>query len=444
MVRRILSVLIFISVLACSLQSGEIPTLEVGQDFVDSNVRLIVLDTLDLELSTFKFDSINTSASDRLLFGRFEDTYFGKVQASAYLELIAVVTENNIQPYDIPTDAELDSVALILGYDDYFYQDTTTTLQINVHSLLEEVIPEEDIFYNTSTLEFDSIPITSKTFFPEPFDEDSLHISIPFEFGLELFAKIQENEINDNEDLRDNLPGLALLPNENDNGSIIGFSRNQESTYLRFFYSVPGALEDEEEVLDLVINPSTSAPVAFHNVQAEAQDTVLGGLIEQEVELKSEDANDLSYIQSGTGFATKVTFPNIKSLYDIPGTGTILSALLQIKPLSASVTNETPLRDSLNISVIDVNNVISRELVAGAGLVRGVLIGEDEEFGTVLYEVPVGIFLDEKLTEQPETEDALVLFNENFNETVNRVVLQGEGNSDFRARIIITYAIYDE
>ena len=143
-------------------------------------------------------------------------------------------------------------------------------------------------------------------------------------------------------------------------------------------------------------------------------------------------------------FATKVTFPNIKTLYDIPGTGTILSALLQIKPLSSSVTDETPLRDSLNISVIDANNVITREIVTGAGLVQGVLVGENEEFGTVLYEIPVGIFLDEKLNEQPETEDALVLFSANFNETVNRVILQGEGNSDYRARIIITYAIYDE
>ena len=88
--------------------------------------------------------------------------------------------------------------------------------------------------------------------------------------------------------------------------------------------------------------------------------------------------------------------------------------------------------------------MITQEIRTGTGLVQGVLVGEEEEFGTVLYEIPVGIFLDQKLTEQPETESALVLFQENFNETVNGLVLQGERNQDFRARIIITYAIYDE
>ncbi|MEM8509206.1 MAG: DUF4270 family protein [Bacteroidota bacterium] len=436
--------LILMSIMACSLQSGDIPTLEVGQDFVDSDVRIIVLDTFDLQLSTFKFDSINTSASNRLLFGRFNDTYFGKVEASSYLELVAPVAESVTGPFDISTDAELDSVALILGYDAYFYQDTTKTLQINVHQLLEEVIPDEDVFYNTSTLKFDSIPITSKTFLPEPFDEDSVHVSIPFEFGREIFSKIQEDEINDNEDLRDNLFGFALVSNTNDDGSIIGFSKNEADTYLRFFYSIPGELEDEEEVLDLVINPSSISPVAFHTIKTETTDTDLIELTDQEVELRSKAADNLSFLQSGTGFATKITFPNIKTLFDIPGTGTILSAVLQIKPLSSSVTDLTPIRDTLNIAVLDVNNIITQEIRIGTGPVQGVIVGEDEEFGTVLYEIPIGIFLDEKLSEQPETESALVVFQQSFNETVNGIVLQGEEHPDFRARIIITYAIYDE
>ena len=147
---------------------------------------------------------------------------------------------------------------------------------------------------------------------------------------------------------------------------------------------------------------------------------------------------------SGTGFATKVTFPNIKTLFDIPGTGTLLSAQLQLEPLKESITDVTPLRDSLSIAVIDVNNIIIEEIRTGAGLVQGVLVDENEEFRTTRYEIPVGLFLDQKLNESPETENALVIFNESYNETVNRLVLQGEDAQDFRARIILTYAIYDE
>lgn len=418
--------------------------MEVGQEFVDSNVHLIVLDTFELQMSTFKFDSINTSDSDRLLFGKYSDEYFGEVESRAFFELIAAAGESITGPYDISPDAELDSVALILGYDEYFYQDTTRFLRMNVHRLKEEVFPEDDVFFNTSTLEFDSIPITSRQFRPEPFDEDSLHISLPFQFGNDLFDKILENDINDNSDLRDDLPGFVLIPGENDDGSIIGFSRNQEDTYLRFYYSIPDEFNDDEEILDLVINPFPVTPTAFHNVRSSSSGTGLDLLVDEEVELMSFESNDLTFIQSATGFATKVSFPNIKSLFDIPGTGTLLSAQLQIKPLRESVTDLTPLRDSLSIAVIDANNVIVEEIRTGTGLVQGVLTGEEEEFGTLLYEIPVGIFLDQKLNEQRETENALVLFNENFNETVNRLVLQGEENDDYRARVILTYAIYDE
>ncbi len=438
------SFILIIGIVGCSFESGEIPTLEVGQEFVDSNVRLVKLDTFDLKMSTFKFDSINTSDSDRLLFGRYADNYLGVIESRAFFEVIAPASESITGPYEISSDAQLDSVALILGYDQYFYQDTTRLLEINVHRLLEEVFPEDDFFFNTSTLEFDSVPIVSKQFRPEPFDEDSLHISLPFQFGTELFDKILDNEINDNSDLINDLPGFALVPGEEDDASIIGFSRNEEDTYLRFYYSVPDEFDDIEEQLDLVINPFTNTPPAFHNVRSFPNGTNLDVLDNEEVELFSGETNELTYIQSATGFATKVNFPNIKSLFDIPGTGTILSAQLQIKPLRESVTDFTPLRDSLSVAIIDVNNVIIEEIRTGTGPVQGVLIGENEEFGTVLYEIPVGIFLDQKLNEQRETENALVLFNENFNETVNRLVLQGENNNDFEARVIITYAIYDE
>ncbi|UJH69143.1 DUF4270 family protein [Allomuricauda sp. SCSIO 65647] len=434
--------LICLLVAACSIDSSEIPTLEVGQDFVNSNIRVIVLDTFDLRMSTFRFDSINSSESIRLLYGQYIDDYFGTVRAEPYFELVAPVVESVTGPYDLPEDAELDSVALILGYDGYSYNDTTRLMQINVHRLLEDVTPEEGFFYNTSRLKFDSVPIASRSFEPEPIDEDSLHISLPFEFGQEIFEKIAENDINNNQDLRDVLNGLTLQPNLDENGSVIGFSKNQENTYLRFFYSVPEEFEDSEETLDLVINPFPENPVSFNNITTKG--SPLDSLVDQEDELFSDTIDDLAFIQSGTGFATKIVFPTIKKLYDIPGTGTILNAQLEIKPLKVSNTGDTPVRDTLNTGILDRNNVIAQEIITGIGAVQGVIVGEEEEFGTVRYEIPIGIFLDGKLTEERDTETSLVLFNEDFNATVNRVVLQGESNSDFEARVIITYAIYDE
>jgi len=438
------SIVLLISIVACSFESGEIPTLEVGQEFTDSEVRVLVLDTFELQMSTFRFDSINTSDTDRLLFGQYNDEFIGTIRAEPYMELVAADAEGTTSTYELPDDAELDSIALILGYDRYHYNDTLQIMQINVHELLEEVVPEEDVFFNTSTLDFDSIPLTSRLFIPEPIDEDSLHITLPFEFGQEIFEAIQENDIEDNNDLREFLQGIVLRPSDDEDASIIGFSKDPEETYIRFFYSTPEALERVEETLDLVINPFPANPVSFHNLSLTNALNGLDGLVDQEDELLSIEAGDVSYLQSGTGLATKFTFPNLKTLFDIPGTGTILGATLEIRPLEGSDNDLTPVRDTLDTAILDRNNVIIEEIRTGVGPVQGVITGQDEEFGETTYEIPIGTFLDTKLNEESDTGTSLVIFGENFNQTLNRAVLQGESSSDFRARVIITYAIYDD
>ncbi|GAB5475090.1 MAG: hypothetical protein Mars2KO_31890 [Maribacter sp.] len=429
---------------ACTIDRSEFPSLEVGQDFTDSNVRVLVLDSFTVKLSTFKFDSINTSSSERLLVGSYKDEYFGEVKSAAFFELTRSTTESTTNIYDLPEDAELDSIALILGYDRYFYNDTTSVSQINVHLIQEDVEPEDDIFYNTSTLKFDSVPLTTRNYFPEPFDEDSLHISIPFEFGRNIFDLLQGNDINDTDELREVLKGFSLQPGSLDNGAVIGFSRGSENTYLRFFYSVPEEFEDDEQSFDLVINPFPEFPIAFNSITSMIDSTDLEGLIDQEIEISSTESDNLAYIQSGTGYAVKVEFPSIKDIFDVPGSGTLLKATLRIKPLRTSYNDFTTLRDSLVVSFLDRNNLAGAQLENSNGRVFGRLIGENEEFLDVTYEIPVDRYIDFKLNEIREGDDALVLFLNEFNSTINRVVLQGEENRDFKASLELTYAIYDD
>ncbi|MEO0526577.1 MAG: DUF4270 family protein [Bacteroidota bacterium] len=439
MIKKIFGVLsVFLLVLACSVDSSDIPTLEVGQEFTDSDIRVLVLDTFAVRVSTFKFDSINTSSSARLLVGQYTDSFVGKVRTSNYFELSA-------QNYELPEDAELDSIALILGYDRYFYSDTTLVSQINVHLLTEEVDPEEDVFFNTSTLNFDSIPLVTRNYRPEPFDEDSLHISIPTLFGQQIFNLIQGNDINDLEELREIFKGFSLQPGREDNSSVIGFSRDQDRTYLRFFYSIPTEFEDDEESFDLFINPFSLEPNAFNNITSDVSGTVLDQLTDEEIDLSSTDSQDLSYIQAGVGLAVKLEFPNIRKVFEIPGTGTFLNANLQIKPPRSSYGDVLPLRDSLNVSVSNQNNDLTQVLLdSQGGLALGRITGEEEEFNDVIYEIPIGTYIEQKIIEDIIVDDALVLFTEEYNSTVNRIVLQGEENSDFEATLILTYAIYDE
>ncbi|MDT0606803.1 DUF4270 family protein [Croceitalea rosinachiae] len=434
-------------IVACSFDIENIPTLEVGQEFVNSEVRVLVLDTFTVKLSTFRFDSINSSSTERLLVGQYNDQFTGKVRTESYFELTP-------RDYELPNDAELDSVALILGYDNYFYGDTTLISKIGVHQLEDRVNPDEDFFYNTSRLNFDPEPLASINYRPEPFDEDSLHISIPIEFGRPIFEGIRENEINNDDDLREFFYGFTLQPDANDNTSIIGFSRTQEegaftieaSSYLRFFYTTPQEFEDEEDFYDLIIQPSTRGVTGFNHISNTlSEESSLTALTKQEDLLPSIASGDLGYIQSGTGYALRVEFPTIRRLFEIEGTGTILSAELQLKPPTDSYNDSFPIRGNLNVGLVDNNNeTILTGLLNDDGNAEEQLIGQQEEFSEVLYEISVGTYIDTKLNETTIVKDALLLFTQQYNNSVDRVILQGEENMDFEATLTLTYAIYEE
>ncbi len=424
-------------IFSCSFEDREVPTLEVGQDFTNSNVRVVTIDTFRVKLTTFKFDSINTSSSDRLLVGKYQDAIFGTVSSESYFELSSI-------DYTIPQDAVLDSIALILGYDGYFYNDTTQLTQIDVHRLLEDVKPEDNVFFNTSRLQYDSIPLVSRLYLPEPLGKDSLHIQIPLSFGQELFDLIQENDVNSDLEVRSKLQGLIIRPPSNEDSAVLGFSRNPANTHLRFFYSIPEEFEESEGEFDLFINQNTGLPRAFNRIQSDVSNTVLDTLTDQEINLSSQESNNLSYIQSGAAYATRVEFPSLKKIGQIQGTGTVLTAVLEIKPPPASYNDYLPIRDSLNVQIVNQNNVITETVLDGNGTVYGLINKENVEFNELLYQVQLATYIDQELAQIPEIEDALVIYPRNYNETVDRIVLQASAHTDFEAKLTLTYAIYDE
>ncbi|GAA4276379.1 hypothetical protein [Aquimarina mytili] len=68
----------------------------------------------------------------------------------------------------------------------------------------------------------------------------------------------------------------------------------------------------------------------------------------------------------------------------------------------------------------------------------------EKEFNEIVYEIPVGAYLEKELFEAPEIDNAIVILPQNYNNTVDRTILEGENSEDFEVQLMITYAIYDE
>lgn len=163
-----------------------------------------------------------------------------------------------------------DSIALILNYDHYFYHDTIPEQTFNVYKVLEDIKPEED-YYNTTTFQYGNVPIATKNFEATPVKVDSLHIELNDAFGSELFAKLRDNEINNNDEFVDEYKGLVIEPEIN-NTTVLGFLN---TSVLRVYYSIIGETENTDLVLDITFNTENS----FNQTSSESSGTSLESLV---------------------------------------------------------------------------------------------------------------------------------------------------------------------
>jgi Domain of unknown function (DUF4270) len=421
------AIVILMVSISCSTDTTE-ESLIAGEDFTSTNIRVLSIDTFSVQFSTMKFDSITTSDSSRLLIGKYADDDMGIVNSSAYMQLSTYY-------YDLDNEAVLDSVGLVLGYDTYYYNDTTQVATLNIHKLTNKMSTDDTYFYNTTETAYETTPLMSHSYVPTP-NKDSLFVKLPYTFGEELFNDIRDNNITDEESLYQKLKGLTIQPGTDDNGSIIGFSTVSEDTYLRFFYTIPDELESEEYTYDISISSY------YNNIKSDVTGLPLEVITDQEYNLSSSVSDGISYNQAGIGYVTKIEFPTLKNIYDISTEGTILDAILYIEPNTDSHSDIQPLSEELLLYTIDQNNDLASQITNTTDVVTGLLTSEDAEFNDKIYTIPVIDFVDQKLNETTDTEDALILISSDYNSTINKIIFNDSERSNYKTKLIITYAIY--
>ncbi|MBU2974169.1 DUF4270 family protein [Zobellia sp. B3R18] len=434
--KNALVVFVFLILLtSCSSDTLNGSDFEAGDTFTDSDIRVIQLDTMTVDFSTMKFDSIDTSQSARMLVGKYNDPVFGTVKTASFMELVP-------SSYSIDTDAEYDSITFLLRPDGYFYNDTLQTSTLLIKQANESLEPADGInFYNTSVINYDQENLGSLTYTPRPLSTDSLEIKINNTFGQALFDNLQQQNISTYDEFKNYFHGITVQPDENNNASIQGFSL---ASNMRLYYSIAGENERIQYYTDFSLNIASSPIPFFNQISAEEPNTYLTALTDQETNLYSSETEYQSFIQSGIGIATRIEFPHIKSVFNIQGQGTLLDASLKIAPTVGSYNDLLMLRDTLSVFIVDQNNELSGQLYATDGSAAlAILNRNNQEFNDIYYELPLSGYLEGLLSVDLESSDALILLPSNYNSTVDRFVLNTDINTT-GTTLELTYAIYDE
>lgn len=423
-------ILLCFSFAACEKDDENFP---IGEDWINLDTHVYFIDSLTLGTSTFKFDSIIVSGTDKLLIGAYTDPIFGTVKSKSYVQLVN--TE-----YSLDTDAVYDSIALILKYDNYFYNDTISSQTFNIFKVNEDIEYQEDAesYYNTTTFKIDSTLIGSRTFNAKPKKEDSLHIKMSDVFGKELFDKILNNTINNSDDFLQAYKGI-LIDADQGNTAMLGFLK---SSVVRVYYTVKDELNADDSAFDLTFNSTNS----FHNISSDRTGTAFESLSSQTTYIESSETNQNTFMQGGTGIATRLDIPNLETLYDIPGTGAIVDANIKLSIKQNSNSKNLYTNDSLSVYIIDKKaNLISALTDSQGETVLGTIVDQDTEFNITTYNIPAKYFLNLKLTSTNKDNLFLAVFPKDFTQSVNRYIFySNDSNDNLKSKLEITYASYDE
>lgn len=426
--RSFIYLIFILTAVACSEEDRES---SVGDEWINSSTRVLFFDTLTVKSSTLKLDSIVVSGSQRILIGQYDDPVFGKIKSRSYFQFIP-------SRYSIDSEAQYDSIAFILRYDRYTSGDTLFSQKYLISEVTEDLEPHDELYYNTSHYGSAIDIKTEHVFSPRPRSNDSTHISLDTQFGKRLFEKIQKKEITDANEFLNEYPGLLLEP-EDPGTAILGFSRQ---SFIRLYYTNNGELVNAEETLDLMIIPENT----FHNISAGLNTDFLPSLPPQDQSLPSIETGNQSFIQGGSGIATKIEIPHLKSLDDLEGTGSIVEAELKFTLNVSKEKTIRPVRDSLPLFIINQRNEIIGEVIGYHSQQTTARIEKEEyEFSLVQYSVSIKKFIDDKLYEYDGDNWSLLIYAPQITSSVDAYELFAEdAPEEHKMKVEITYAIYDE
>jgi hypothetical protein len=311
----------FLGIILITSCSNELTSFNPSEDFINSNVKFSVIDTITFKMSTLKLDSIITDVDNQILIGKYEDPHLGIIKSSGFIDYVP-------EDYDIDDNAVFDSIVLNLPYSGYFYNDTLLQKKIKVEELnrIIRFRNGQSSYYNTTNIATTNL-IGQRTFYPRIKAKDSIKIPLEYSVGLNLFNKIRDGNIENQEDLKLFFKGLKISPDETENASIIGFSAS--SSYMRFYYSFPDE-PGEVKSYDFVYNSSEGVNKYFSQISSDRSATVLPNFTDNEVEFSPTNSNPFSYVNSGVGIVTKISFPHFnESIENLNQSGMIYKANLK-------------------------------------------------------------------------------------------------------------------
>ncbi len=435
-----LFIIVIIALGACD-EENDLNAFSIGDEFIRSETTVAIVDTYKVRMSTLMVDSIPTSKTGILMAGQYIDSYFGQINANAYMQFSLPTS------YTPEEDDKVDSLVLRLKYINQTYGDTLKKQTFEVYRLEEEMeLNDDGRLYNTSSFKHSENPIGSYTFIPRPGRDRYLEIRLPDELAQEFFDKKFTEDENDN-DLQD-LPSFLkyfnglVLKNATNGGAILSFGAVDSTVSLVLHTS---RVELEKKVIKYKFNLNTGG-IYFNEIENDHSNTSLNVLQAGGDNISSTQTDNKSYMQGGVGIFTRLEFPSLPSLLNTDKDFVLVKAELLLKPVRGSY-DDVPLTPEIVFYNSDKKNRIVSELQDDDNRTLPATLVIDEVYKEeTYYQYDLTNFITSELLDAHfDVEHGILvgLTSSKMGASLDRVVFDSSRNSTFRPVLKIYYIFYN-
>lgn len=438
--------------LALSSCSNDPGALGLSNSNFSSDYGVVVVDTMTVSVSTVLLDSIPTSGTGSLLVGGYSDNKLGRLQAEGYVQVAMG------SAWEPPANAIFDSLVFVAPFSGYSYGDTTQAQTFEVRRVTQDfktyTIPQfwinegqysvlytENSKFNSSATGYDPQALGTSSVKLRPNSSDSLSIRLSDTLGQDIFqmAKDQSTTVTESARFLEYFKGISIANVSATPSCVVGL--NTTGLKIRLYYK-----QYVDEVLEETYHefPFSSELFNYSKVGSDRSGTVLAGLSLQNDQLFTTTTGNESFIQSGTGLVTKITFPYITKLLTMSDVLLVNQAQLIIEPVKDSFNETYPLPDNLTLYRTDKTNLPLSRVTADYSTTeyQSAYISFDEEFDTSTgYNFTLTQYITDLLVTEGNTEKGLLIMPppDEINKTVNKVTLGAGTGSTYRVRLKVWY-----
>ena len=435
-----LLLLVSIALSALCLTSCDEGDLDVAKGFVRSDTYTALIDTVSINLSSIKADSVQTSGRESGLVGYYNNPLIGSQKATSYFGITT--------PEGFSWDKEkqvIDSIALIIKPNGYSIGDTSSVISFQVYQLKEQVVKNNSGYLNNiNHFDFEEEPLGTKELLIWPGEQKSIHLKLNQQLAVDIIDFIDENKgLSTYTTLfRENFKGFVLQTDTLLTNAIIGIDIDSDECLLRL-YSHKSTLEEQEITTDFDLLLSTN-----HFTQIEESNLLSpwDQITSEKDRLNENQTDSECLIQNGNGYRIRIDFPHLNNLLEIKEQGRIVKAELVLRPVMDYI-KYADLPSTIYINEIDKINSLGDFLYNTSGETLTPTLYKDViNNKNTYYSFDITNYINTRIQEAIVDTDqglAISFTDSNAGTQLDYMVMGGYFNQNYKSELKIYYYYYD-